>query len=219
MKKKSVTFLVLLTLLVMIEEIANAQTYVDLGLPSGSLWADRNVGASSPEDYGDYFAWGETTAKTNYDWSTLKYCEDSDGNKFSKYNTQSKYGSVDNKTTLERSDDAATVNWGSDWCMPTQQQFQELNDNCTWTWATRNGKNGYEVIGKNGNSIFLPAAGYRNGTDHYSAGSYGNYWSSSLSTGTPCGGRNLGFYSGSVELDYWNYRQYGRSVRPVRCRN
>ena len=132
MKKKSVTFLVLLTLLVMIEGIANAQTFVDLGLPSGTLWADRNVGAALPEDFGDYFAWGETTAKSNYNWSTLKYCEDDTGDKFSKYNTKSEYGIVDNKTTLERSDDAATANWGSDWCMPTPAQFQELYDNCRY---------------------------------------------------------------------------------------
>ena len=191
---------------------------VDLGLPSGTLWADRNVGAALPEDYGDYFAWGETTTKSNYTWSTLKYCEDSDGNKFSKYNTQSKYGSVDNKTTLERADDAATANWGSGWCMPTQQQFQELNDNCTWTWTTRNGKNGYEVKGKNGNSLFLPAAGYRYGTDLYGAGSHGSYWSSSLNTDGPNFGRGLYFYSGYVDPDGWSDRLYGQSVRPVRCR-
>jgi len=191
---------------------------VDLGLPSGTLWADRNVGAALPEDYGDYFAWGETTTKSNYAWATLKYCEDSDGNKFSKYNTQSKYGNVDNKTTLEKSDDAATANWGSGWCMPTQQQFQELKDNCTWTWTTRNGKNGYEVKGKNGNSIFLPAAGYRLGTGLYGAGSSGNYWSSSLATDYPSRRRFLHFGSGYVNLDGWSGRRYGQSVRPVRCR-
>lgn len=218
MKKKSVTFLVLLTLLVMIDRIANAQTYVDLGLPSGTLWADRNVGASSPKDYGDYFAWGETTAKSNYYWSPLKYCEDSYGKKFSKYNTQSKYGSVDNKTALERSDDAATANWGSDWCMPTQQQFQELKDNCTWTWITRNGTKGYEVKGKNGNSIFFPAAGYRYGTDLNDVGSDGNYWSSSLNTDTPDSGCNLYFNSGDVDPDYWGLRPSGQSVRAVRCK-
>ncbi len=94
-------------------EMETKNYIVDLGLPSGTLWADRNIGASSPEDYGDYFAWGETTTKSNYEWSTLKYCEDNTGDRFSKYNTQSKYGNVDNKTTLEKSDDAATANWGS----------------------------------------------------------------------------------------------------------
>ena len=191
---------------------------VDLGLPSGTLWADRNVGAALPEDYGDYFAWGETKPKSNYSWATFKYCEDNSGDRFSKYNTQSKYGNVDNKTTLEKSDDAATANWGSDWCMPTQQQFQELKDNCTWIWTTRNGKNGYEVKGKNGNSLFFPAAGYRYGTVLYLAGSDGSYWSSSLYSDDPYGGRYLGFDSGSVDPDNWYYRGSGFSVRPVRCR-
>ena len=191
---------------------------VDLGLPSGTLWADRNVGAALPEDYGDCFAWGETTTKSKYEWATLKYCEDNNGDRFSKYNTQSKYGNIDNKTILECTDDAATANWGSNWCMPTQQQFQELKDNCTWTWTTRNGKNGYEVKGKNGNSLFFPAAGYRDGTDLNGAGSYGNYWSSSLSTDYPYRGRYLYFYSGYVDPDRWDYRLCGQSVRPVRCR-
>ena len=220
MKKKSVTFLVLLTLLVMIEGIANAQTFVDLGLPSGTLWADRNVGAALPEDLGDYFAWGETTAKSNYNWSTLKYCEDDTGDKFSKYNTKSEYGIVDNKTTLERSDDAATANWGSDWCMPTPAQFQELYDNCTWTKTKRNGKKGYEVKGKNGNSMFLPAAGYRYGTVLYNASSYyGYYLSSSLSASSPDHVIDLVFGAGGVLPVGWYYRFMGQSVRAVRCRN
>ena len=215
MKTKS-TIILFLTLLMLIEGTANAQTFVDLGLPSGTLWADRNVGAASPEDYGDYFAWGETTAKSNYNWSTLKYCEDDTGDKFSKYNTKSEYGIVDNKTTLERSDDAATANWGSDWCTPTPQQFQELYDNCTWTWTTRNGKNGYEVKGKNGNSLFLPSAGYRDGTGLYGAGSHGYYGSSMLDTGSPYFGLRLGFTSGHVYTNVWSDRRYGQSVRPVR---
>jgi len=200
------------------QKMLAAIVIVDLGLPSGTLWADRNVGASSPEDYGDYFAWGETKPKSNYSLATLKYCEDNSGHQFSKYNTRSIYGNVDNKTVLERSDDAATANWGSDWCMPTQQQFQELKDNCTWTWTTRNGKNGYEVKGKNGNSVFLPAAGRRDGTDFDYAGSSGYYWSSSLRTDYPDGGRRLYFDSGYVDPGYWDDRESGLSVRPVRCR-
>lgn len=197
---------------------ASGHPYVDLGLPSGTLWATTNIGAANPWDYGDYFVWGETTTKSTYAWSTLKYCEDNTGDKFSKYNTQSKYGSVDNKTTLERSDDAAAANWGSDWCMPTQAQFQELKDKCTWTWTTKNGKKGYEVKGKNGNSIFLPAAGYRNGTDLGSACSCGIYWSSSLNTDYPSSGLSLYFDSGEVCPGIWYYRRYGQPVRPVRCR-
>lgn len=183
---------------------AQSHSYVDLGLPSGTLWADRNVGAASPEDYGDYFAWGETTAKSNYDWSTYKY-----GNNglF-----------IDSLTTLERSDDAAYQNWGSQWCMPTQAQFQEFRDKCTWTWTTRNGKNGYEVKGKNGNTIFLPAAGYRDGTSLIDDGFHGYYWSSSLHTGSPDFGLYLYFNSGGVSSGGWSHRCLGFSVRPVRCR-
>ena len=191
---------------------------VDLGLPSGTLWADRNVGAALPEDYGDCFAWGETTTKSKYEWATLKYCEDNNGDRFNKYNTQSKYGNIDNKTILECTDDAATANWGSNWCMPTQQQFQELCDNCTWTWTTRNGKNGYEVKGKNVNSIFFPAACSRSRTPLYDEESDGSYWSSSLSTFDSYCGRKFGFNSSGMDPDGWASRRYGFSVRPVRCK-
>jgi len=175
------------------------------------------VGAKNPEDYGDYFAWGETATKSNYDWSTLKYCEDDKGGKFSKYNTRTTYGSVDNKTTLERTDDAVTVNWGSDWCMPTQAQFQELKDKCTWTWTTKNGKNGYEVKGKNGKSIFLPAAGFRHMGGFGLVGSLGLYWTRELNDFYPNLGYRLRFGSVSVERDSYD-RCDGISVRPVRCR-
>ena len=196
----------------------NDHPYVDLGLPSGTLWATCNIGANAPEEYGDYFAWGETEPKSDYKWSTLKYCKDKKGERFSKYNTQSKYGSVDNKTTLERSDDAASVNWGSDWCMPTPAQFKELKDNCTWTWTSINGNDGYEVKGPNDNTIFLPVAGYRLGTSLYDDGSYGNFWSSSLYSDGPNGGRYLNFYFDDVIPDDWCSRHYGFSVRPVWCR-
>ena len=195
---------------------------VDLGLPSGTLWADRNVGASSPEDYGDYFAWGETTTKSNYEWSTYKYAN---GSKFklTKYCSTSDYGNngyTDSHTILERSDDAATVNWGRDWCMPTQHQFQELYDNCTWIWTTRNGKNGYEIKGKNGKSIFIPAAGSCIETTIYGFGSWGNYWSSSLNTDDSFRGYMLDFdEEDSLFPDEWVDRCYGQSVRPVREMN
>gem|GEM_PF-6553276 len=192
-----------------------AHAYVDLGLPSGTKWATCNVGAKNPEDYGNYFAWGETGTKVDFGWSTLKYCENYKGDKFSKYNTQSKYGSVDNKTTLGRADDAATAKWDNGWCMPTIAQFQELEDKCTWTWTTINGKEGYEVKGPNGKTIFLPAAGYRSLSNFSGAGSYGRYWSSSLDTDYPSCGRYLGFDSGDVDPDNWYYRESGFSVR--RC--
>lgn len=213
-------FIVIVTLLMTIQVACMAQQheYVDLGLPSGTLWATCNVGANSPEEYGDYFAWGETSPKTTYSWNNYKYCKDDNGDKFSKYNTQSEYGSVDNKTTLDRSDDAAYQNWGSDWCMPTQAQFQELQYKCSWTWTTKNGINGYEVKGPNGNTIFLPAAGSRYVTDLNGAGSGGLYWSSSLFAGDPSGGRVLYFNSYRVGTGNWDYRRYGGSVRPVRRR-
>ena len=197
---------------------ANGHDYVDLGLPSGTLWATCNVGANSPEEYGDYFAWGETTTKPTYDWSNYKLCNGS-YDTMTKYCTYSLYGTVDNKTTLDLSDDAASayVNWGSSWRMPTRTEQSELRNTnyTTWTWTTQNGVKGYKVTSKtNGNSIFLPAAGYRNGSVWSGAGSAGEYWSSSLYTNSP--DKACRFYFNSYEVD-WDYsrRYYGRSVRPV----
>ena len=153
--------------------------YVDLGLPSGTLWADRNVGADSPEDYGDYFAWGETAPKSYYEWSTYKWCRGSD-DIMTKYCTDSNYGIVDNKTVLDLEDDAAYVNMGPEWRMPTADEQSELRNECTWIWTTQNGTNGWKVTGPNGNSIFLPASGNRVGSDLYDVGSGSSYWSSSL---------------------------------------
>lgn len=127
---------------------------VDLGL--SVKWANMNVGASKPEDYGDSFAWGETVPKSTYDWSTYKWCNGSE-NTMTKYCTDSSYGTVDNKTSLELSDDAANANWGGTWRMPTSAEFSELKTKCTWSWTTQNSVRGYLVTGPNGNSIFLPA--------------------------------------------------------------
>ncbi|MBP5682680.1 MAG: toll/interleukin-1 receptor domain-containing protein [Bacteroidales bacterium] len=198
----------------------NDHPYVDLGLPSGTLWASCNIGANAPEEYGDYFAWGETETKSNYNWSTYKYAKGAK-EELTKYCNDSDYGNkgyTDSRTTLERSDDAASVNWGSDWCMPTQEQFQELSDKCEWTWVSKNGKEGYKIEGTNGNTIFLPAAGYRDGTALGDAGSDGSYWSSSLRTDSSDRGRGLYFDSGNVDPDDWVSRLCGQSVRAVRCR-
>jgi hypothetical protein len=138
-------------------ELTPEHEYVDLGL--SVKWATCNVGATKPEEYGDYFAWGETTPKDAYDWSTYKWCNGGPSTQ-TKYCTNSSYGTVDNKTTLDLSDDAACANWGGSWRMPTRAEQDELRNNCTWTWTTQNGVNGYKVTGTNGNSIFLPAAGY-----------------------------------------------------------
>ena len=193
--------------------------YVDLGLPSGTLWATCNVGASKPEEYGDYFAWGETKPKTTYEWSTNKYCKGS-YKSMTKYCTDSYYGTVDNKTELEPSDDAATANWGSNWQMPSREQCAELINSSytTTTWTILNG-GGWKITSKsNGNSIFLPAAGCRAGTSLYDAGSYGGYWSRSLTTSSSDSACSLYIDSSSIST-YSSGRFYGYSVRPVRVRN
>ncbi len=198
---------------------ATAQTtekgyeYVDLGFPSGLKWATCNVGATAPEDYGNYYAWGETEPKTTYDWNTYKWCNGSYDTQ-TKYCTSGRYGTVDDKTVLELADDAARVNWGGQWRMPTDDEWTELRENCTWTWTNLNGKNGYEVKGANGNSIFLPAAGYRDGFDSYYAGYYGYYWSSSLRAGNPDDAWGVYFGSDDVSRSS-DGRCCGRSVRPV----
>ncbi len=191
-------------------------TYVDLGLPSGTKWAICNVGASTPEGYGDYFAWGETTPKNNYDWSSYKYCKGSETT-LTKYNNSGVCGYdgyTDNKTLLDLSDDAAHVNWGGKWRIPSLDQFEELRTHCTWIWTTQNGVNGYKVISKsNGKSIFMPAAGYRDGTYFYRIGSYGYYWSGLL-TSPQYYSHGFYFLSGIVDKDSY-YRSRGFPVRAV----
>ena len=197
--------------------IENGHEWVDLGLPSGLKWATCNVGATTPEGYGDYFAWGETSPKNDYSWSTYKYCNGSETS-LTKYNTSSDFGTVDDKTLLEFSDDAARANWGGKWRMPTNSEVIELNDNCSWTWTTQNGVSGYRVTSKtNGNSIFLPEAGYRGGTSVYNVGSHGHYWSSSLYESEPNYADGLYFNSGYVNWGYGS-RYYGNTVRAV-CGN
>ena len=189
--------------------------YVDLGL--SVKWATCNVGATKPEEYGDYFAWGETQPKDYYDWSTYKWCNGS-YTTLTKYNHSSSYGTVDNKTTLDLSDDAARANWGGSWRMPTKAEQDELRNNCTWTWTTQNGVYGYKVTSKKSGytnkSIFLPAAGYRNGSSLLNAGSGGDHWSSSLSTDYPYRAWVAGFSSDLVFRGH-SYRYLGLSVRPV----
>ena len=189
--------------------------YVDLGL--SVKWATCNVGATKPEEYGDYFAWGETQPKSTYIWSTYKWCNGSYDTQ-TKYNTNSRYGTVDNKTQLELSDDAARANWGGSWRMPTDAELTELRENCTWAWTTQNGVYGYKVTSKKSGytnkSIFLPAAGFRLSSDLDSAGSRGYYWSSSLYTDYLHYACELRFTSDYVRrLD--SDRYYGQSVRPV----
>ncbi len=190
----------------------NGHAWVDLGL--SVCWATTNVGASKPGDYGDYYAWGETSTKSTYDWSTYKYCIGSDDT-MTKYCTNSNFGTVDNKTTLEPSDDVAQVKWGGGWRMPSIEELQELKEKCKWEWTQQDGHSGYRVTGPNGNSIFLPAAGYRYDSSLYNAGSYVNYWSRTLYESDPSYARSLYYGSGRIYAGS-SRRYFGYSVRPVR---
>ena len=184
---------------------------VDLGL--SVLWADRNIGADNPWDYGDYFAWGETKPKPRFDWDNYKYVN---GNydKLTKYCNKKEYGNNgfnDRNQILLPEDDAATANWHGEWRMPTIEEFEELRTNCKWNWTENyNEKKGYIVSG-NGNKIFLPAA--------FAAGSGGFFWSSSLYLDYPAYARSLDFNSDYVSSDFYRDRFDGLSVRAVRRKN
>ena len=189
--------------------IINGREYVDLGLPSGTLWATCNVGASSPKEYGGYFAWGETTTKSDYSWSTYFDTNDN-GSTFIKYYNN---GGL---TELQPADDAATANWGSKWQMPSSEQMQELCDNSYTAseYTKLDGVYGYKITSNsNNNSIFLPAAGHRYSTFVRSEG-FGFYWSRSLNTSLSDNAYGLHFYS-TINRDYGT-REIGRCVRPVR---
>ena len=196
--------------------------YVDLGLPSGTLWATYNVGASKPEEYGDYFAWGETAPKNEYSYNTYKWCKGSNKT-FTKYCTSSGYGTVDNKTELDSEDDAATVNWGSNWCIPTEDQIKELyNSSYTTTkWMTLNGISGRMITSnKNGKTLFLPASGYYSDTSHNDTGTSGCFscWSRSINKYN-CSSTYM-LYSNSEQITFATVasRCIGLSVRPVRVK-
>ena len=199
--------------------------WIDLGL--SVKWATCNVGATKPEEYGDYFAWGETSPKTTYNWNTYKWATATwnatynqwDLATLTKYNTDSLYGTIDNKRVLELADDAAAVNWGGAWRMPTVAEWRELLENCTWTWTSD--YNGTGVKGQivtsntNGNSIFLPAAGSRDDGDLNYAGRSGDYWSISFGgISMPDYGWFVGIYAGGASGGGGD-RKSGNSVRPV----
>ena len=197
--------------------VSSAGNYVDLDLPSGTLWAACNIGANAPEQYGDYFAWGETQPKDNYSWNTYQYCNGSESSLI-RYCNSSGFGYngfTDNLTMLLPEDDAATVNWGEDWRMPTKEEWQELFNNTTMTWTQQNGVKGRLFTAANGASLFLPAAGYRWDNELDGIGSYGYYWSRSLRTDYPDYAWYLDFGSGGYHM-YGHNRYLGLSVRPVR---
>lgn len=187
---------------------------VDLGL--NVKWGACNLGASSAEEYGDYYAWGELETKAEYSWTTYKYSLDAEGTGFSKYTGE-------DFTALESSDDAVRATYGDRWKIPTQKDFDDLKnpDNCTWTWTQVNGVNGYRVTSKKdgfvGNSIFLPAAGLL-GNPGPEGGDAGFYWTSSLYTADPQYAVNLGFDSGAISEQEKDARCYGLTVRPVQVK-
>ena len=199
---------------------ANGHEWVDLGLPSGLKWATCNVGAITPKAYGNYYAWGETEPKTTYDWSPYKWCNGSESTltKYCTSESSGKDGFTDGKTVLEPEDDAAAVNWGGAWRMPTDAEWKELIDNSIYTWTddyNGTGVSGGIVTGLNGNSIFFPAAGCRYDDDLSNAGNGGLYWSSSLYADSPDRAWRVYFYSGRVYRYDDGGRYCGLSVRPV----
>ena len=188
---------------------------VNLGLPSGTLWAETNIGAVSPEDYGSYFAWGETGEKTTFGWNNYIWCNGTQAS-MTKYCTSTDFGTVDGKRQLDLSDDVAHATWGGSWRMPTGGDIEELLNNTTSEWTTQNGVVGRKFYSKtNGNSIFLPAAGYRMGVNTGNAGNMGSYWTSSLQEDAQYGAKILYFTSNAAASDYAFYRYVGQPVRPV----
>ena len=164
------------------EPFPDNHEYVDLGLPSGTLWATCNIGADSPEESGDYFAWGETTPKDYYQWNSYKWHSSDNNNRFealTKYWVGEDYGTPDGKRELDPEDDAATVNWGPGWRMPTLGQLQELVSECEWQWVEQKGVYGRLLTGPNGKTLFLPAAGGYS-TIPFNEGVCCYYWSRTL---------------------------------------
>ena len=193
----------------------NGHEYVDLGLPSGIKWATCNVGADSPEDYGDYFAWGEVKPKKEYSEYNYKHVNISEESVFlglGKREIKNYFNIGDNISGTEY--DAASANWGGSWRLPTKAECEELNNKCTWKWTTKKRVRGYNVTGPNGNSIFLPAAGCRLGSSLGSAGELGYYWSSTPDESNGYSAYDLSFNSWYHRVS-WHGRYDGQSVRPV----
>lgn len=177
---------------------------IDLGLPSGTKWASCNVGATKPEEYGGYYAWGETEEKETYSWENYIHCNGT-------YQTCRNIGSDISGTEY----DVAHVKWGGNWCMPTLTQCKELNDNCTSEWITLNGIKGRKFTSKiNGNSIFFPAAGYITSDLRYD-GEFGDFWSSTLNPSLTTTSYGINIRSGKTDMSFYPVRCRGQNVRPV----
>lgn len=196
--------------------IDNGHQFVDLGLPSGTKWATCNVGASKPEESGDYFAWGETLVRIKNTDDIYNY-RDSDGlTKYCNNYVYGKDGFVDNKIELDLTDDVANQQWGSSWRIPSKGQCEELINNTSCKWITINGVDGCLFRGINGNSIFLPAAGYRLGMQIVLEGIFGRFWLRTLNEEDPYTAYGLYFDSDDVFVNgLINNRWCGQTVRPV----
>ncbi len=200
--------------------ILNGHEFVDLGLPSGMLWATCNVGADTPEDCGDYFAWGDTITKEMYDWKSYQYATWVDGRyELTKYCTDSSCGYngfVDGLIVLEPVDDAVLANWGTGWRMPTAEEWDELYQNTTCVWTIQNDVCGRLLSASNGNSIFLPATGFRLDGELICTG-LGVYWSSSLQYGCQVAAWSFHFDDVNCHVCGTYERSRGQCVRAVRC--
>lgn len=200
--------------------VLSGHDYVDLGLPSGTLWATCNVGANSPEEIGDYFAWGETQPKDLYDWKSYKYGA-FDGEKYvlTKYCCNPSFGFdgyVDTLSVLEPLDDVVKAQWGDNWRMPTKEEMEELNQETTFVWTTRNGIEGRLLTGPNGNSVFFPATGFYLDDGVICTG-LGIYWSSSLQTVSQVSAWSLHFDFENCHVCATYERSRGHCVRAVKC--
>ena len=198
--------------------LLNGHAYVDLGLPSGILWATCNLGADTPEDFGDYYAWGEPAPKELYDWKSYKYGRFiHERYELNKYCTDSVFGLngfVDDLTLLELDDDLARACWGGGWRMPTIEEWDEMFQNTSSVWTTQNGVNGWLFTASNGNSLFLPAAGYYWNGD-LNAADLGVYWSVTLNEEYPYRAWGFHFNSFQCHLCGSSDRNRGQTVRAV----
>ena len=193
--------------------VVNGHEYIDLGLPSGTMWATCNIGATEPYEYGYHFAWGEVRPKTTYTWQTYKYCR-GNADTMTKYNFERSSGYIDYIRILQPSDDAATANWGTGWRMPTKTEIEELMYKCSWKWMPVNGVECFIIIGPNGNYIFIPAGGFYQNSSRNKVGEIVTLWSSTLGFNYGCDAWNLNYYSGELHMKDV-HRYYGRSIRAV----
>lgn len=186
-------------------ESYNGHDYVDLGLPSGTMWATCNMDSNAPEEYGGIYAWGEIETKEVYSWDTYKWSNGrptKDNYTLTKYCPSDGYGNVDNKMTLDAADDVAHVKWGGSWHVPTDAEFQELLDNCSCVYMKQNGAKGFQINGPKGKSIFIPIGNYE-------------YWSSSLRpNGHGTNANALEYADGALNISGL-LRYEGHAIRPI----